>query len=684
MSGRGGMASVALSAGEVEARLGPWADRVEVAAVNGPSSVVVTGDAEALEEVLGALSGDGVRVRRIAVDYASHTRHVEDIRDTLAEALAPVTAQAPAVPFYSTVTGDWVEDTGVLDGDYWYRNLRGRVGFGPAVAELLGQGHRVFVEVSAHPVLVQPIAEITETVEDGDVLVAGSLRRDDGGLRRLFVSMAELWVRGVTVDWRAVLPAQAGDARVELPTYAFDHQHYWLQPAESATDAAALGQVAVDHPLLGAVVRLPRSDGLVFTSRLSLRTHPWLADHRVGGVVLVPGTALVELAVRAGDEAGCGVLEEFVTEAPLVLPERGGVRVQVAVGGPDGNGSRTVEVYSLREDAAADGDEDGWTRHATGVLSAETPVVPRNFDFTAWPPPGAQPVEAGDLYGGLVERGYGYGPAFQGVRTVWRRGDEVFAEVALPEHVRTEAGRFGVHPALLDAALQAGTFGAAAGPAGEEPAEPVMPFAWNGLTLHAAGASALRVRLVSEGTRTGSGTLALQAADETGGLVLTMDSLVLRAVSAEQLGTAADAVRDTLFGVDWTELPSEGEVAPSLSWVSVTAADEVEDLAEDVAAGADVPAVALLDAAGGDGEDAALALTSRVLGVVQAWLAAAGLEESRLVVVTRGAVSAGGDDMVTDPAGAAVWGLVRAAQAESPDRIVLLDADPAAGGAESV
>ncbi|HET9381869.1 MAG TPA: SDR family NAD(P)-dependent oxidoreductase, partial [Streptomyces sp.] len=674
LSGRGGMASVALSAEEVR----PWLDRVEVAAVNGPKSVVIAGDAQALDEVLAELSGAGVRVRRIAVDYASHTRHVEDIRDTLAEALAPVTAETPAIPFYSTVTGGWIEDAGVLDGDYWYRNLRQQVAFGPAVAELAATGHGVFIEVSAHPVLVQPIAEAT------DALVTGTLRREDGGLRRLFTSMAELFVRGISVDWAAVLPAAATAARVDLPTYAFDHRHYWLQPAESVTDAASLGQAAVDHPLLGAVVRLPGSDGLVFTSRLSLRSHAWLGDHRVGGVVLVPGTALVELVVRAGDEADCGVLEELVTETPLVVPEQGGVRVQVMVGGPGEDGSRSVEVYSLRDDA------DVWTRHATGLLTSETTraSLPA-YDFTAWPPPGARPVDVEGLYDGLAGRGYGYGPVFQGVRAVWRRGDEVFAEVTLPEETRGDAGRFGAHPALLDAALQAGTFGAAAGSGGEGP---VMPFSWNGLTLHAAGASALRVRLVPGGpgsgaegeTGSGPGTLSLQAADEAGGPVLTMDSLVLRAVSAQRWEPAADTVSDALYGVDWTELPPAPEAALSLSWVSVATADEVEDLAEDVAAGADVPAVALLDAHGGDGGDAALTLTARVLGVVQAWLAAAGLEESRLVVVTRGAVPAGDDGVVDDPAGSAVWGLVRAAQSEHPDRIVLLDADPDADGGGDV
>nr|AXL05855.1 beta-ketoacyl synthase [uncultured bacterium]AXL05860.1 beta-ketoacyl synthase [uncultured bacterium] len=661
LSGRGGMASVALSEIEVSARLAPWADRVEVAAVNGPSSVVIAGDAVALAEALEALTAEGIRVRRVAVDYASHTRHVEDIADTLGGTLARIDAQAPTIPFYSTVTGEWVREAGILDGGYWYQNLRNQVRFGPAVADLVGRGHRVFLEVSAHPVLVQPISEIVDAA-DVDAVVTGTLRRDDGGPRRLLTAMAELFVRGVAVNWAPMLPAGARAARLELPTYAFDHEHYWLQSVEQ-TDAASLGQAATDHPLLGAVVRLPRTEGLVFTSRLSLRSHPWLADHAIGGLVLFPGTGLVELALRAGDEAGCPVLDELVTEAPLVVPEHGGVRLQVAVGGPDDAGSRTVDVYSQREDGA-----DVWTRHATGVLSA-TPNEGPGFDFTAWPPPGAREVEVGDFYADLDERGYGYGPLFQGVRAAWQRGEEAFAEIALPDEHRDAAAAFGLHPALLDAALQAGTIVAAA--TGQQSEQQVMPFAWNGLTLHAVGASALRVRVAPGG----QDAMTVEAADQTGGPVLTMDSLVLRAVSTEALAAAADTTADdALFRVDWTELPTQAEPAPA--WVAVATAEDVTAL------GAGAPTVAVLDAAGGDDPDAALALTCQVLDVVQAWLAEgteiAEVAGARLVVVTRGAVAAG-DGVVTDPAGSAVWGLVRAAQAENPDRIVLLDLDPAAG-----
>ncbi|MFE0023214.1 beta-ketoacyl synthase N-terminal-like domain-containing protein [Amycolatopsis sp. NPDC059021] len=639
LSGRGGMASVALSEEDAVARLAPWEDRVEVAAVNSPSSVVIAGDAQALDEALAGLSTQDIRVRRVAVDYASHTRHVEDIEEPLAEALAGIGAQAPSMPFYSTLTGDWIREAGVVDGGYWYRNLRNQVGFGPAVADLIGSGHRVFVEVSAHPVLVQSISEIADDA-DADVLATGSLRRDDGGQRRLLMSMAELFVRGVPVDWSALLPPVSG--RVDLPTYAFDHQHYWLRAAESASDAASLGQVAADHPLLGAVVRLPQSDSFVFTSRLSSTSHPWLAEHTLDDVIVVPGSGLAELAVRAGDEAGCPVLDELVIETPLVLPERGGVRVQVTVGGPGENDSRTVEVYSQHDD-----DTDAWTRHATGVLSA-TSSVAAGFDFTAWPPPGAQQAGAEDVYDELAARGFGYGPVFQGVRAVWRRGEETFAEIALPDEQREDAAGFGLHPALLDAALH---------PALLNEEGQRQPVEWRGLVLHAAGASSLRARLVPGG----SGAVSLEAADGTGHLVVSADSVAFRAVSAELLGTTEN--RDSLFRVDWTELPlSQGKMSPS--WVAVTTAADVAALTGDT--------TAVLEAAGtGD----TLALTSRVLDVLQAWLAGPGLEESRLVVVTRGAVPAGGG-AETDAAAAAVWGLVRSAQAENPDRITLLDLEP--------
>ncbi|MGR4884661.1 type I polyketide synthase [Streptomyces sp. LARHCF249] len=610
LAGRGGMASVALSEAEAVARIQPWADRVEVAAVNGPSSVVIAGDAEALDEALEALSGEGVRVRRVAVDYASHTRHVEDIRDALAETLAGIGAQAPKVPFYSTVTGSWVKDAGVLDGDYWYRNLRGQVGFGPGVADLLAQGHGVFVEVSAHPVLVQPITETVDTTGT-DALVTGSLRREDGGLRRLMASMAELFVRGVALDWAQVLPAGAAAARVDLPTYAFEHQHYWLQAADSATDAASLGLAAAGHPLLGAVVSMPNSAGLMATSSWSLRSHPWLADHQVADSVVVPNAALVELSIRLGDLAATPVLDELTVDAPVVMPQRGSRSIQVVVGEPDAARRRSVEIYSRAADAPLDAP---WTRHAHGALA---PTATRVM------PPGT-------------------GPA---------------TEVALDGAALRDAGRYGVHPALLDAAVRTVL------------SDGMLPSVWTGVSLLASGATALHVR--ADGT-SAEGT-GLQLTDPTGQPVMTVETVLGTPFSPEQAGITGALTHDVLFRVDWTECALPAVERP-LDIVTVATA---ADVAASARTAASTPDVLRYEAKAGSAPADAdpRASVNAALAVLQAWLAEPALAETRLAVVT--------GDCDADLDAAAVWGLVRSAQSEHPDRIVLADLDDASRSALS-
>ncbi|WP_344315286.1 acyltransferase domain-containing protein, partial [Streptomyces rhizosphaericus] len=310
----------------VRERLGRWGERLSVAAVNGPSTVVVSGDADALDELLAACEGEGVRARRVPVDYASHCAHVEAIEDELRQALAGISPGSSSVPFYSTVTGGVLDTTG-LDAGYWYRNLRQTVRFDEAVRALLADGFQVFVEASAHPVLTMGVEQ---TAEDHGtrVTAAGSLRRDEGGLERFVTSLAEAYVGGASVDWSTVFRG-TGARQVELPTYAFQQQHYWIAtPSSAVGDVTSAGLGSADHPLLGAVVGLAGVDGVLLTGRLSLVSHGWLADHVVWGVVVVPGAALVELVLRAGDGVGCGWLEELTLEAPLVVPECGGVRVQ--------------------------------------------------------------------------------------------------------------------------------------------------------------------------------------------------------------------------------------------------------------------------------------------------------------------------------------------------------------------
>jgi acyl transferase domain-containing protein len=645
LSGLGGMVSVALPVDEVSPRLG---DRLSVAAVNGPDAVVVAGDPEALDELVAWCQADGVRAKRLPVDYASHSVQVERIEDELSTALSGIVPRQATVPFYSTVIAGVLDTTG-LDGTYWYRNLRQTVRFAETVGALTGRGHSVFVEISPHPVLTMPIQDTA-----ADVVTVGSLRRDDGGLARFLTSVAEAQVRGLALDWRAVFP---GARRVELPTYAFQRQRYWLEPSVArAGDVASAGLASAGHPLLGAVVELPDSGGVVLTGRLSRQTQPWLADHGLLESVLLPGAAFLELAIRAGDEVGCDRVAELTLEAPLVLPERGGVTIRATVGAADEAGRRELTVHARDESVAP-----RWVRHATGVLdSAPTP----SFDLSAWPPEGAVPADWDGGYERWAELGYRYGPSFQGLRSWWRRGAEIFAEVALPPELAGEADRFGLHPALLDAALHAAV---ADGP----PCR--LPFAWHDVSLLAGGASALRVWI----SPAGENAITLRLADSDGRPVAVVESLALRPAA---VGDVPTGLPDALFRVDWSELsaPQAGAWSPVL-----VGADEFglglpahAGLGALAAAGS-VPDVVLAACAGDPTAEDARAGAGRVLGLLREWLADERFVSAKLVLLTRNAVAAGPDSTV-DARGlgsAPAWGLVRSAQWEHPDRFVVIDLD---------
>ncbi|MFI6134247.1 SDR family NAD(P)-dependent oxidoreductase [Micromonospora sp. NPDC051141] len=402
-----------------------------------------------------------------------------------------------------------------------------------------------------------------------------------------------------------------------------------------------------------AAVSLADGDAVVLTGRLSLSGQPWLADHAVLGAVLLAGTAFVELVMYAGDQIGCGVVQELTLQTPLLLPEQGGVQVQVWVGDPDRDGRRPVNVYSRPE--GAEGVEGSWIRHATGVLSPQAGRVPSGLG--QWPPADARPVAVDGLYERLADGGYVYGPVFQGLRAVWRSDRDVFAEVTLPEGVET--GGFGLHPAVLDAALH--PIGLT-GLLGDDDGGAVLPFAWSGVRLHATGATTLRVRLTPADD---GGAIAVAVFDTAGQPVLTADSLVLRPVTADQLGAGMPDAAQSLFAVEWVPLPdAEPDTTAAATELVWAWHGQVEG---------ELPAVVVAELPALDGAvgvvEATHAASTVVLGWVQDWLADAGTDGSRLVVLTRGATDA------SDLAAAAVWGLVRSAQSEHPDRFVLLDLD---------
>ncbi|MET0135977.1 MAG: type I polyketide synthase [Kibdelosporangium sp.] len=595
----GGGAMVAIQATETEIRPLLSAN-VTIAAVNGPSSVVISGATDEVTALARHFAGEDRKAVRLRVSHAFHSPLMDPMLEAFRDVAASLAYGRPQVRIVSAMTGQLAED---LDTpEYWVRQLRETVRFSDGVHCLSAAGVTRFVELGPDAVLAGLV----------DAPAVAVMRKDRDEVATLVTALAQLHVSGLTPDWRAYF-AEQGARRVDLPTYAFQRQRYWLDPSSIlGGDAAGLGQIAARHPLLSAVVPSAEFDAPMLTGRLSLETHPWLADHAVLGKVVLPGAGHVEMALRAGHEVGCDALEELIQEAPLPIPERGGVAVQVVVG-PEESGRRTVSVYSRPDDV--------WVRNARGVLTSQMPVA--KFNLRAWPPAGAKSVDVSGLYDDLAAVGYDYGPMFRGLRAVWRRGDDIFAEIT---SLGTDVSSCGVHPALLDAALHASRL------FDGDQERTAVPFAWNGVRLYAAGAATLRVRL----SKSGPNGLRLAIADPTGQPVATIESLTMREAAGQS---------DSLYRIAWQAVqPPAGRAVQAFV---------VQTGQEQVLAGV-------------------RSVVGKVLAKIRAWLA----EEATapLAIVTCNAVSVEPGETV-DLRQAPVWGLVRAAQAEHPGRFILVDTD---------
>ncbi|MGA5164383.1 type I polyketide synthase [Streptomyces pseudogriseolus] len=674
-----------------------------IAAVNGPRSVVVSGAEDAVAEVAAELAAVGRRTTRLRVSHAFHSPLMDRMLDAFREVAASLTYSEPTMAVVSTVTGQPAEPGLLTDPDYWVRHVRQPVRFHDALLRLRALGARRFLEVgpdSRLTALAETALTGTAPAESGttaataasttqEPVFTAAVLRDRPERHRLLTAVATLFAHGVDPDWTALLP---GARPVPLPTYAFQRQRYWLPTVPLAT---AAGTDPAGHPFLEAEITRAGSQELLFTGRLSTLTHPWLADHAVLGQVILPATAHLDLAVHAGDRAGCGHLSELTLLSPLVIPERDAVPVQVTVDAPDEAGRRAFGIWSR-----PGGDDADWRPHAQGVLAPQAPSEPAG-DLAAWPPPGAAVVSDEDPYAAFAAAGFAYGPGFRGLRTVWERGDEVFAEVELPEPYRGDAARHGLHPALLDAATHALLVRRPGVRAGDEPAAPMLPFAWTGLTLHATGATALRVRLAPAGHDHGYSVL---VTDTAGRPVATADAVTLRAAAP-----APAQNRPELLRFDWRETVPAPAVpaAETVRWIVLGTGDDrvaaaldeagvhletyadLEALAKAVDTGMTMPDVVLVapEPRRPDGQavpDAVRGLLTRTHELMCGWLADERFADSRLVFVTRAAVTAGpagipAGVVLPDVAGAALWGLVRAAQAEHPGRFQLLDlpGDPA-------
>ena len=669
----GGMAAVQATEEEVIASLESYAGRLAVAAVNGPQAVVVSGDEAALTEWLPRWADR--KTSRLRVSHAFHSPLMDPMLDEFAEVARGLRYGEPRIPVVSNLTGT-VASTELADPGYWVSHVRQPVRFAAGIAALAGLGVTRFYELGPDAVLTAMARGVLG--DDTGTVLAPALRARHPEPETFAGFLGQVHAAGTAVDWAAFYAGT--EARpVPLPTYAFQRQRYWLSPSAGATDPAAAGQGRLEHPLLVAAVQVGDRDEWLFTGRLSLEAQPWLADHAVLGAVIMPGAALTELALTAGRHVGSPVVEELVLESPLLLPEGTAVQLQVTVAeaGPDGR--RAVAVYTRPQPGP---DEDGppeTTCHARGTLALGTAPLASPFP-AAWPPPGARAVPVEALYARLADIGYDYGPVFQGVRAAWQDGEHVYAEVALADDHAATAQRFGIHPALLDAALHGGVDRLDR----DDESSAQLPFSWAGVRLGQAGPSRLRVLV----TPAGAGTLRIDLAGPHGEFVASVDQLVFRPVQQAQLDQAGRPSNGSLFRVDWNPVPAAshgGTGRPRVASLGEPAGAaerfaDLDALERALAAGAPVPDLVLAPVPAVPSPDgvaaAAQAVAEHTLALLQGWLASARLADARLVVVTRRAIAAGDSDpQPPDLTQAPVWGLVRCAQSEHPGRFGLIDLD---------
>ncbi|MFJ9363892.1 SDR family NAD(P)-dependent oxidoreductase [Nocardia sp. NPDC101769] len=675
----GAMLAVALPESEVAATLAAHHGQVSLAAVNGPSSVVLSGAASVLDEIGAGFAGQGVKTSRLRVSHAFHSVLMEPMLDEFRSTAAGLTYRQPLLPIVSNVSARLVADE-LTEPEYWVEQVRAAVRFAPGIDALIESGARRFVEIGPDAVLAAMTRQcVADTAAEAKSTVIATARRAIDEQTQFVSALAQAAVIGVEVDWTPLWADRATD-RITLPTYAFQHERYWARTVD-APDLRQSGLDEAGHPLLSAMLRLPDSDEVVFTGRLSRSAQPWLADHAVAGTVLLPGAALVELALHAGTTVDCPLLAELVIEAPLPIPAAAAVDLRVVAGGPDSTGTRTVSVFSRSTDShrldenSPDNPAAQWIRHATATVAAGSPTPRGDSALASWPPMGATPISIDHAYAGLTERGYEYGPAFRGLTAVWEHDEVVYAEVVLPEAARAGGTAYGLHPALLDSALHAILLG---GLVSGTPAGAIaVPFSWENVALYATGATTLRVRVAKTNSGPGGERFAVSLADPAGLAVAEVEALTLRTLSTDSLGAAEPRAESVGYKLNWVESSrSTDDLAAVPAWSAADDGETVTVGAHDVTVLRLDPAADRLDesSARHSGEtdvptgvrDLVTGLAARVQGLLAA--------DRRIVVVTRRAVAVRSHERV-DLATAAAWGLLRTAQSENPERIVLVDVE---------
>ena len=669
-SAEAGGAMVAIGAGweEVSEELERWKSgaRLGLAAHNGPRETVISGDAAAVLSAAEVFAKRGHRTTRLAVSHAFHSAHMDSILEAFQAVAAQCRFEAPTIPIISNLSGRRASSAELRSPEYWTRQLRGAVRFYDGV-RFLHEQERVSTFLECGPQGVLSAMGASCLAPDAATFIP-SLRRDQDEPRHVLGALSAVYAAGHDVDWAEVLSELPDPRPVDLPSYAFLRSPHWLETGTSIPRAPGGA-----HPLLGVGRRIPGADLRVHSSQISARSPSWIPDHVVMGQVLLPGAAFAELLLCAGAGSTEPVtLAQVLISAPLHVPSTGDVALEVTVEAAKDDGLRRVRVHSA---GLSKLDEDPFKLHAEASLLAVADPAPS--PVLTLPPPGSRELErsSAELYQALASHGLRYGPSFQGLRRAWTSGDEVWGELELPATTAAEADRYGLHPALLDAATHA--IAVAAQGAGAAPGDVYLPLGMERLTRWRSGERRLwvRVKLGHHTPEVLRATLSLFASD--GAPVAEIQGLELRRADRSSLLGLGETALDRLqFGVEWRAVELEQSAprtrfgfltqGPAAAWVDALQAslaslgvERVRSVEEVVERGLGGLIAAWPSGADTIGE--AHRIAAEGLAQLQRLAAVPGL---RVVWVTRDAVRSRADDHVRGLAASALWGLGRAARIE--------------------
>ncbi|MBI4852597.1 MAG: amino acid adenylation domain-containing protein [Acidobacteria bacterium] len=675
---QGLMAMVELTLTQVQARINTpdYQGKISIAVSNSASQTVVAGESQAIEKLLLELAIEQIFCKKIQVDYASHSPQVEIIKEALINSLIDIKPGLAQIKFISTVTTKEVNGN-ELDAQYWYKNLRQTVYFGQVVEQLFRTENYIMVEISSHPLLTVSMEEVRKQA-NGKGAVVSTLKREQPQLESFYTSLGALHCNGANIEWKKILHGKF----VDIPTYAFDRQRFWLERKRTEkTNVSVAGLQSLSHPLLSAMTELADGEGHIFSGRLSIAEQPWLAQHLVFDTIIIPGAALVELVWAAAQQIGANTVSELIIISPLILNEKVTRQIQIKISPSDVQNQHNFALYSRN---AENGIEGGWIKHANGLLNSNTNSSTTMARMLNWPPPDSKLMDLTNFYDRIKSSlDVEYGPLFQAVKEIWRKDNTIFTKLVLPAENAINAEYYGVHPVLLDAALHSGFFLF-------DESEQVLhlPFEWRGAKLFALGSKEVYAKI----SRTDD--LEISLYDDSFEPLAHIERLIKRKATRQQVKAAVMGEIDRHFyNIKWqpinltttnNQLTSAVILGSSqlTKRLNINAFDKLDALIEHINKQGVVTQTVIIDTTVIENSDNTTESNRVINNVVKALeqlqtlLTNKHLLGSELIWITRHAIATSSDDQLTDLNYSALWGLLRSARNEHPDRLVrLIDID---------